>query len=236
MEPLLDPEYSALEEKLLLAGRDVGMSPELKAKTLVTVGAAGAGLAVAGLGSTGGLSWFAGKGWPLALSTVGVGAMTALSFFGPSDSAQVQRPRAAAPLVESPAPAPPVAAVQEATPLEREVPAPVEKVAASAPLKKDKSPVKKWAPAPAKSLGDELEVLSQASKALSSGNSTLALTRLAEYRREFPRPRLGLEAEVLNIQALAESGQLSSAQARAQRFVARHPGSPLIARVKKYVP
>jgi hypothetical protein len=240
MEPLLDPEYSALEEKLLLAGRDVGMSPELKAKTLVAVGAAGAGLAVASLGSTGGLSWFAGKGWPIALSTVGVGAVTALSFFGPQESARVQLPMRVAPIVATAAPelarTEQGARSQEPPPIEESTTVVVDKEAVSPPAKRGAGFATKSAPSTARTLGDELEILSQASNALSAGNPALALTRVAQYRREFPRPRLGLEAEVLNIQALAESGQISSAEERAQRFVARHPGSPLIARLQKYIP
>ena len=59
-----------------------------------------------------------------------------------------------------------------------------------------------------------------------------ALVRLDAYGRAYPHGRLGLEAEVLRIDALDESGRRDAARARAEAFLQRHPHSVLAARVR----
>lgn len=233
MEPLLDPGHRLLEENLLRAGRDVGMSAEMKASSLAAVGAAGAGLAVVGISQAGKISWLAGKGWPLAFCALGIASVAAVGILGSKNTPQF---KATVPVTEVSKLAQPEGADQDAFKLEAKVAISEEdRVLPSKLTNKEPASIKKKV-RPAKSLSDELELLKRANGALSGGNASLALTRLAEYRREFPHPRLGPEAEVLSIEALAKSGQLSSAQNRAKRFVVRHPDSPLLARVKKYVP
>jgi outer membrane protein assembly factor BamD (BamD/ComL family) len=70
---------------------------------------------------------------------------------------------------------------------------------------------------------------------LRSSRSREALSLLGEYTKRFPRRQLGLEAEVLTIQALYESGSRSAAKKRAARFLKRYPSSPLGVRAKQYL-
>lgn len=84
-------------------------------------------------------------------------------------------------------------------------------------------------------LREELSHLGQVESALATGNTGRALTLLGAYRESFPRPLMGLEAEILTIQALYESGSAASARRRAERFIASHPSSPLRVRAEQYM-
>ncbi|HEY4159038.1 MAG TPA: tetratricopeptide repeat protein, partial [Polyangiaceae bacterium] len=83
-------------------------------------------------------------------------------------------------------------------------------------------------------LAAELSALDAARSALAGGDTTGALSDLDAYARNFPRGRLGLEAEVLRIDALAKSGQTAAARKRAEAFMKRHPDSVLASRVRAY--
>jgi outer membrane protein assembly factor BamD (BamD/ComL family) len=83
-------------------------------------------------------------------------------------------------------------------------------------------------------LSQELKALGEVESLLKAGQARGALSALDHYRRTFPRQQLGLEAEVLTIQALAGSGATAAAQERAAHFLERHPNSPLSARVRRY--
>lgn len=85
------------------------------------------------------------------------------------------------------------------------------------------------------SLGEELSAIAQVESSLRGGDPRAALAHLEQYRARFTRPQLGLEAEVLTIQALHESGAVDAARARAARFVERYPKSPLGVRAKQYL-
>lgn len=87
------------------------------------------------------------------------------------------------------------------------------------------------ADAPA-SLVDELQKLKQARIAMKSGDAQTALALLADHARRYPSSSLGLEREVLTIEALHASGQREKAQARARSFVRRHPSSMLSERLR----
>jgi hypothetical protein len=84
-------------------------------------------------------------------------------------------------------------------------------------------------------LREELSHISKVEAALRAGAQGEALSLLAIYRSRFARPKLGLEAEVLTIQALYESGSVAAAQQRARSFLQRYPKSPLGARAKRYL-
>ncbi|MET0795140.1 MAG: outer membrane protein assembly factor BamD, partial [Polyangiaceae bacterium] len=84
-------------------------------------------------------------------------------------------------------------------------------------------------------LAAELSALDAARSSLSAGDPKAALSALDAYSRTFPRGRLGLEAEVLRIDALAKSGQTAAARSRAEAFIKRHPDSVLASRVRGYV-
>jgi RNA polymerase sigma-70 factor, ECF subfamily len=90
-------------------------------------------------------------------------------------------------------------------------------------------------PASAAALQLELAQLDAARARLAAGGADDALALLAAYDRSSPRGVLGLEAEVLRIDALSRSGRGAQARARAQAFLARHPTSVLAARVRRIV-
>ncbi len=85
---------------------------------------------------------------------------------------------------------------------------------------------------PAVTLAHELSSLDAARGLLARGDATGALARLDAYGRAYPHGRLGLEAEVLRIDALDESGRSDAARARAEAFLQHHPHSVLAARVR----
>ena len=89
------------------------------------------------------------------------------------------------------------------------------------------------APAPPPSLlADEVAALREARAALGAGQPSRALAALAAHEQRFPHGLLGIEAEVLRIEALAQAGDASAARTRAQRFVAAHPNTPYARRVQ----
>lgn len=84
-------------------------------------------------------------------------------------------------------------------------------------------------------LAAELAALDAARGKLNAGDARSALMLLDAYQREFPKPRLALEAEVLRIDALDRSGQTETARKRAKAFVQHHPKGVLTGRVKRYL-
>jgi hypothetical protein len=84
-------------------------------------------------------------------------------------------------------------------------------------------------------LAGELAVLDAASASIAAGNSRRGLVLLDAYAKDYPRGRLGLEAEVLRMDALAQSGQADAAAKAAAKFVKRHPDSVLAVRVRRYL-
>jgi outer membrane protein assembly factor BamD (BamD/ComL family) len=89
------------------------------------------------------------------------------------------------------------------------------------------------APAPAaSSLAEEVRILDRVSASLSAHDSAGALTQLDAYRAKFPRGSMTLEATVLRIEALRQSGNGGAADALADDFLAKHPTSALAERVR----
>lgn len=84
-------------------------------------------------------------------------------------------------------------------------------------------------------LSQELAAVDAARVQLSRGQPLAALSALDTYGQAFPRGRLELEAEVLRITALSESGRAAAASKRAEAFVRAHPGSVLAQRVRGYL-
>jgi hypothetical protein len=84
-------------------------------------------------------------------------------------------------------------------------------------------------------LAAEIAALDAARNRLNAGEPQTALTLLDNYTREFSKPRLALEAEVLRIDALSRSGQTDAARRRAAAFVRNHPKGVLTARVRRYL-
>ena len=81
-------------------------------------------------------------------------------------------------------------------------------------------------------LAHELSSIDAARGMLARGDAAGALARLDAYSRAYPRGRLGLEAEVLRIDALGESGRADAARVRAEAFLQRHPHNVLASHVR----
>jgi hypothetical protein len=100
-------------------------------------------------------------------------------------------------------------------------------------------PAASAAPAPEppnaeETLTHEVATLRAARAALRAGQPARARALLDEHDRRFPQGRLGIEAEVLRIEALALSGDTGAARVRAQQFLARHPDTPYASRVRAH--
>ena len=80
----------------------------------------------------------------------------------------------------------------------------------------------------------ELAALDAVRSTLANDDPAGALSFLGAYFRTFPRGRLGLEAEVLRIDAQVKAGRLDIAKRHAREFLKRHPTSMLTARVRPY--
>jgi hypothetical protein len=77
--------------------------------------------------------------------------------------------------------------------------------------------------------------VSRAQAALARGRTSEALAATSEHQRRFPRGEFVEEREALAIQALARSGNLPAATARAERFRTRYPRSMLLRAVNAAV-
>ena len=82
------------------------------------------------------------------------------------------------------------------------------------------------------SLTRELSLLEQARAALTAHAAGSALQMLNDYRTEFPRGSMQIEAAALRVEAVGQSGNQPLAQRLAQDFLRSFPTSPLAARVR----
>lgn len=254
MEPLLDPEFEEMEKALLRAGREVKMSPALQAKTLAALGVGAAGVTAAATAKAGTLGWLSSKAsavWGVTLAGgVVVAGAVALTDSSPDQSA-IHAPSTEVSESDSatlpPADLAPAAEddlvpdLVEGTADEKEAPAASEEQERQTPTQEVAAPVNQRRVVSTKKseqtagLAQELAFLKQAEGALRAGSPSQALSHLSEYRKTIAKRQLGLEAEVLTIQALYESGSLSAARQRAARFVEKYPQSPLGVRAKQYL-
>jgi len=88
------------------------------------------------------------------------------------------------------------------------------------------------ATAPSSTLAAQVAMLDAARAALESRSPNEALRLAERYREAFPNGELAPEAELVAIEALVEQDARARAVQRAERFLARYPGDPHIARVK----
>jgi hypothetical protein len=216
------------ERALLDAGSSYRSSEAVRARTLAALGIAGTAALTAGTAGGASSALLTKAGWTklLAISGIGVTAAAPVGYYvwqrsepAPAPAVAVQtteaRPAAPAPRTpEPPAPEPRVEPPVRAAPIAPKV----EPRASSA-----------------SALTAELGALDAARSRLSSGDASGALALLDDYARSYPRGRLVLEAEVLRIDALAKSGQMSAAKRRAEAFLKRHPNSVLASRVRTYL-
>ncbi|MFL5306967.1 MAG: hypothetical protein ACJ8F1_17255 [Polyangia bacterium] len=227
---LRDVGATALERALLDAGTAYRGSPSARAKTLGALGLAGSAtimaagakpaLAAAGKLSLGKLSLtklFSGVALCGAVAAVPVGYH---AWQSRAADGHVSRFIAAAP----DAPEPTVATATGAA-VDPTAPA----IAPATPVARHHRAAADEAPVP---LSRELASVDAARAALARGDTTRAIALLDRYARVYPRGRLDMEAEVLRIDALAESGRTDAAHARAREFLRRHPNSVLASHVR----
>ena len=215
----------------------------VRAAVMTSIAAGAAVGAVAALGKSGAVAkaakvgFLAGAAWKIGLAAVVVtiaggtvvmtraqrapGNVTLAPGAAASGAAKVEAP--------TPAGAPVAANVEAATvPLpgaHDEDPAPV---AASA-AKHRTAP--RAAASSADDLDGELQLLTQAQRALERGDPAAALGALAQHRREHPQGALSIEREGLRAVASCDAKR-PDGKALAERFVARNPSSPLVSRVR----
>jgi hypothetical protein len=220
---LRDEGASALERALLDAGRSYRSSGSARARTLTALGVAGSATLLAGTAQAVPLASLAKMTWGkllAAVSIVGAAAAVPVGYFAWQRHHPANR-GASAPLVIAARPTEPEPA---------QVPPALLASAPGEQIGENNGP--RYAPRPPVTLAHELSSLDAARGLLARGDATGALARLDAYGRAYPHGRLGLEAEVLRIDALDESGRSDAARARAQAFLQHHPHSVLAARVR----
>ena len=225
---LLEDNPTGLERELLTAGASYRSSDSARQKTLTALGlvagtaAVSASVAAASTSAIEKLSLLK----LLTFSGVGVAMLAPVGYY----TWQKLEPQ-----VEKPAPSIVAKAAPAARAAERpEAPAPVLPAEVlEAPEVATPKPDSRSSASGA--LTAELGVLDTARSKLASGDARGALGVLDEYARTYPRGRLGLEAEVLRIDALAKAGETAQAKKRAEAFVKRHPKSVLAPRLRRYL-
>jgi hypothetical protein len=90
-------------------------------------------------------------------------------------------------------------------------------------------------PAPLSSLPEETAQLDRVRAALNHGQFTTAWAELDRYHALFPRGTLGPESTVLRIEALVLAGDRTRARDLARSFMATHPNSPHLGRLRTLV-
>ncbi len=243
MERLLDSGADDFELRILSAGRHDRPTAASRRRILTGLGVGGA-LGATLLASTmnaGG--WFGNLSRALLLrsamaATVGAAAVIGYVQLTPSapaphePPAEVARPALVAP--KAVVAAPPVEVPEQPAP---EVASPAPEVASPAPVPVSNNVQRssRSAEAPKPGLSDELGSLDRARQALVAGDAGRSLRLLDDYHRRFPRPKLGTEAAVLRIEALAASGQRARASELGAKFLARHGKGPYGARVRSLI-
>jgi hypothetical protein len=238
MERLLDSGADDFELRILSAGRHDRPTAASRRRILTGLGVGGA-LGATLLASTmnaGG--WFGNLSRALLLrsamaATVGAAAVIGYVQITPSTPAPQQPPAVAAAPRAQVAPKAPVAAPPVEVP---EQPAPEVASPAPAPASNNVQRSSRSVEAAHKpGLSDELGSLDRARQALVAGDAGRSLRLLDDYHRRFPKPKLGTEAAVLRIEALAASGQRARASELGAKFLTRHGKGPYGARVRSLI-
>lgn len=162
---------------------------------------------------------------PAWLAWTGLGvALLALAWWAtraPSPVAPAPRPRPVPAVVAPPAPtAPPVIAAPSPPVIAAPAPVPSVPVAVAPRVERDDLPA-------------ELRWIERAQTALAANDPAAAQAALRGHARAFPRGHLSEEREALAVQVLCASGRADEARRAAAVFIARHPGSPQAARVRR---
>ncbi|MGC4066519.1 MAG: hypothetical protein QM784_18170 [Polyangiaceae bacterium] len=84
-------------------------------------------------------------------------------------------------------------------------------------------------------LSAEIRMLDQARTAIRANNPSQGLVLLGQYVKRYPKGAFRQEAAVLRIEALAVAGSGEQAAREAARFIAHHPRSPHVEKLKRLV-
>jgi hypothetical protein len=232
---------TALERALLDAGASYQSSSAARAKTLAALGVAGSATLVAGAAQAAPLGTLAKLGWTKLLAAVSiVGAAAAVPGYYAWQHHEAARHASAQKVAVAVAARPPEA--DELPPamqvrnvgeqVQATTPGPIHFVPAAPVVGDAETHSVRTSPRPTVTLAHELSTLDAARGMLARGDAGGALERLDAYTHRYPHGRLALEAEVLRIDALEQSGRADAAHARAEAFLQRHPHSVLAARVR----
>lgn len=216
----------------------------LSASSTVTTATSGASVAAAGTAAAGGTAAAATSGIGFLKALLVVGGVAGLGGGAVALSWQHSEPTEHAPAATQVVPSRDSASTgQEAVPASK-VPV-AEEVAPKdlAPVEQTKRTVVPasgaLAPSSEKKVGDsastlkeEALLLSKAQAALQRGDTATAISVLSEHRKQFPSGVLSGEREAALAVAYCKSGNLAEGRAKAERFVARHPSSPMVQRLK----
>jgi hypothetical protein len=247
----LSESSDALTRTLLRAGSNEAPADESLRSAAVALGlasAAGSGVA-GGLGAAGAVPAAKGSGaWlATAIKWLAVGVASGAVVWG---GWEISAPPEPAPIVLAPAvteaplaPATtprsvPAKAADPREPMAASESAPAGRaaVAWSAPSAAAASPAPTPTNAASRKLSEEVALLEGARKALKDSSPERAIENLSAYRARSEKTGvLDPEAEILEIDALDQSGRTPRAAELARAFVARHPGSPHVARLNALI-
>jgi hypothetical protein len=217
-----DLERSELERRLLDAGRNEAVPPQLRAQMARALqGVAPAAAARAGV------AWGASK---LVVPV----ALVGLAGRGWYAAQHARRPQPLAAEVARPIPSQDssATAVRRAQPAAADPARPARPVQSQNPAFAAPAPQPSAAEAP-DGLGAENALLDRARAALREHEDARAVAILSEYQRQFARGALRPEADALQIEALLQRGASGQARQLARRFIAEHPAHPLSDRVQR---
>jgi hypothetical protein len=244
LQPMLDdPQTDLSEVALLRAGRAEAMSDETRRKVLAGIGVGGAALGLATVSSSVGHGSSAGwASWPawlqtgLVLTTLG-GVAATLAFFGFGSEPQVTAQQPAAQVAEprpAQAAAPPSTVEAPGVPVMQATDLPVEPATGVSAGGGDKAAQVQTAlpeaPTAEPSLAAELDAIRPAKTRLAAGDAAGALAQVRQYRTQFPKGRLAVEATVIEVEALVALGQRSAAEKQAAPLL--KGDSPYAARLR----
>jgi hypothetical protein len=116
-------------------------------------------------------------------------------------------------------------------PIATETPIPLDPAATETPIPLDPAATE----TPRARTKAEVALVQLARDALRAGDAHGALIYLDRADREIPSGVLGQEREVLRIEALAASGRGAGAAERAKAYLAAHPESPFVDRVRSVI-
>jgi hypothetical protein len=231
---LRDQGPSDLERALLDAGMSYRSNASTRAKTLAALGVAGSATLLAGAASAAPVV-LAKASWAKLLAAVSLvsAAVAVPSYYvWHAQSARHAGGVAVASAKLIDAPKAPVEAVAAAPVVAVAEPAVAPAPAAVKPSYIGRVSHPSRAATSRETLAHELASIDGARGMLARGDAPGALARLDAYGRAYPHGHLGLEAEVLRIDALRESGRSEAARTRAEAFLERHPRSVLAAHVR----